>query len=156
MIQGGEHQVNRGWLGLALLLEMGFEIADGVIARVRVAERVAIIVGAGFEVGAILIYEYDFGDGWEHQVAVEKVLPPDSQKTYARCLDGKNNSPLEDCGDIFGYYDLLKAISNPKHPEHQQLLEWLGRPFDPNHFDLHRDQRHAPGFENLANYFTFH
>jgi hypothetical protein len=40
---------------------------------------------------ATLIYEYDFGDGWEHQVAVEKVLPPDSQKTYARCLDGKNN-----------------------------------------------------------------
>ena len=54
MILGGEHQVNRGGLGLALLLEMAFEIADGVIARVRVAERVAIIVGAGFEVGAIL------------------------------------------------------------------------------------------------------
>ena len=85
---------------------------------------------------ATLIYEYDFGDGWEHQVVVEKVLPPDSQKTYARCLDGKNNSPPEDCGGIFGYYDLLKAISNPKHPEHQQLLEWLGRPFDPNHFNL--------------------
>lgn len=85
---------------------------------------------------ATLIYEYDFGDGWEHQVVVEKVLPPDSQKTYALCLDGKNNSPPEDCGGIFGYYDLLKAISNPKHPEHQQLLEWLGRPFDPNHFDL--------------------
>ena len=30
------------------------KIADGVIARVRIAERVAIIVGAGFEVGAIL------------------------------------------------------------------------------------------------------
>ena len=85
---------------------------------------------------ATLIYEYDFGDGWEHQVVVEKVLPPDSQKTYARCLDGKNNRPPEDCGGIFGYYDLLKAISNPKHPEHQQLLEWLGRPFDPHHFDL--------------------
>jgi len=54
MIQGGEHQVNRGGLGLALLLEMAFEIADGVIARVRVAERVAIFVGAGFEIGAIL------------------------------------------------------------------------------------------------------
>ena len=50
MIQGGD----RGGLGLARLLEMGFEIADGVITRVRIAERVAIIVGAGFEVGAIL------------------------------------------------------------------------------------------------------
>ncbi len=54
MIQGGEHQVNRGGLDLALLLEMAFEIADGVIARVRIAERVAIFVGAGFEIGAIL------------------------------------------------------------------------------------------------------
>ena len=53
MIQGGEHQVNRGGLGLARLLEMGFEIADGGIARVRIAE-LAIIVGAGLEVGAIL------------------------------------------------------------------------------------------------------
>ena len=43
MIQCGEHQVNRGGLGLARLLEMGFEIADSVIARVRIAERVAIV-----------------------------------------------------------------------------------------------------------------
>jgi hypothetical protein len=48
MIQGCEHQVNQGGLGLARLLEMGFEITDGVIARVRVAERVVIIGGAGF------------------------------------------------------------------------------------------------------------
>jgi hypothetical protein len=44
MIQGGEREVNRGGLGLARLLQMGFEIADGVIARVRIAERVAILV----------------------------------------------------------------------------------------------------------------
>jgi hypothetical protein len=104
---------------------------------------------------ATLIYEYDFGDGWEHQVVVEKVLPPDSQKTYARCLDGKNNSPPEDCGGIFGYYELLKAISNPKHPEHQQLLEWLGRPFDPNHFDLQETNAMLRDLKNLANYFPF-
>jgi pRiA4b ORF-3-like protein len=84
---------------------------------------------------ASLIYEYDFGDGWEHEVVVEKVLAADSEKR-AVCLDGKNARPPEDCGGIFGYYDLLKAINNPKHPEHQQLLDWLGGPFDPSHFDL--------------------
>ena len=66
MIQGGEHQVNRGGLGLARLLEMGFKIADGVIARVRVAERVAIIVGAGFEVGTILPDSSQVGSAWVH------------------------------------------------------------------------------------------
>jgi pRiA4b ORF-3-like protein len=74
-------------------------------------------------------------DGWEHEVVVEKVLAADSEKR-AVCLDGKNARPPEDCGGIFGYYDLLKAINNPKHPEHQQLLDWLGGPFDPSHFDL--------------------
>jgi hypothetical protein len=83
-----------------------------------------------------LIYEYDFGDGWEHEVVVEKVLAADSEKKCAVCLDGKNARPPEDCGGIFGYYDLLKAINNPKHAEHQQLLDWLGGPFDPSHFDL--------------------
>jgi len=61
-----------------------------------------------------LIYEYDFGDGWEHEVVVEKVLAADSEKKCAVCLDGKNARPPEDCGGIFGYYDLLKAINNPK------------------------------------------
>ena len=83
-----------------------------------------------------LIYEYDFGDGWEHEVVVEKVLAADSEKKCAVCLDGKNARLPEDCGGIFGYYDLLKAINNPKHAEHQQLLDWLGGPFDPSHFDL--------------------
>jgi hypothetical protein len=64
---------------------------------------------------------------------VEKVLAADSEKKCAVCLDGKNARPPEDCGGIFGYYDLLKAINNPKHVEHQHLLDWLGGPFDPNY-----------------------
>jgi len=85
---------------------------------------------------ASFIYEYDFGDGWEHEVVVEKVLAANSEKKCVVCLGGKNARPPEDCGGIFGYYNLLKAISDPKHPEHQQLLDWLGGPFDPSHFDL--------------------
>jgi hypothetical protein len=50
-----------------------------------------------------LIYEYDFGDGWEHKVVVEKILAADSEKKCAVCLDGKNARPPEDCGGISGY-----------------------------------------------------
>jgi hypothetical protein len=50
-----------------------------------------------------LIYGYDFGDGWEHKVVVEKILAADSGKKCAVCLDGKNARPPEDCGGIFGY-----------------------------------------------------
>jgi len=51
------------------------------------------------------IYEYDFGDSWEHEVLVEQVLPPDADFKHPVCLAGANASPPEDCGGIPGYYD---------------------------------------------------
>jgi hypothetical protein len=61
------------------------------------------------------LYEYDFGGSWAHEVVVEKILPADPKKKYAVCLDGKNACPPEDGGGIWGYYELLKAVKNPKH-----------------------------------------
>ena len=52
------------------------------------------------------------------------------------CIKGKRACPPEDCGGIWGYEDLLEAISNPNHPEHEDMLEWLGGEFDPEEFDL--------------------
>jgi len=43
------------------------------------------------------IYEYDFGDGWEHEILVEKVLPPEEGVRYPICLAGKRACPPEDC-----------------------------------------------------------
>src|SRR3954469_3483816 len=51
-----------------------------------------------------LIYEYDFGDSWYHEVLVEKVLPPDPSFKHPLCLAGENACPPEDCGGIWGYY----------------------------------------------------
>jgi hypothetical protein len=87
---------------------------------------------------AAFIYEYDFGDGWAHDVVVEKILAADPKKKYAVCLDGENACPPEDCGGIWGYYELLKAVKNPNHKEHRQMLDWLGGQFDPGHFDLQK------------------
>jgi hypothetical protein len=82
------------------------------------------------------IYEYDFGDGWEHEIVVEKVLPADAGFKHVTCLAGKNACPPDDCGGIPGYYNMLEIIANPKHPDHEHMKEWLGAEWDPARFDL--------------------
>jgi hypothetical protein len=83
-----------------------------------------------------LYYEYDFGDGWEHEILVEKVLPPEPGVRYPLCLIGKRACPPEDCGGIWGYADLLEIIRDPEHDEHESMMEWLGGDFDPEAFDV--------------------
>ena len=82
------------------------------------------------------IYEYDFGDGWEHEIVVEKVLPPDAGFKRVICLAGENACPPDDCGGIGGYYEMLKIIADPKHPDHEHMKEWLGGERDLARFDL--------------------
>lgn len=84
----------------------------------------------------IVKYEYDFGDGWEHDVAIEKTLEVDPLAVYPRCVKGAGHCPPEDCGGIWGYYNMLAALKDPKHPEHAEFKEWLDRDFDPDAFDL--------------------
>jgi hypothetical protein len=88
------------------------------------------------KVGAKAVYTYDFGDGWEHSIAVEKVLPPDPGLAYPLCTAGKLHGPPEDCGGIPGYYNLLEALHDPDHEEHEEMLEWIGDGFDPNAFSV--------------------
>jgi len=83
-----------------------------------------------------LVYEYDFGDGWEHVVLLEKVLPSEQGVDYPRCTAGKCACPPEDVGGIWGYESFLEAIRDSKHPEHDQMLERVGGEFDPDLFDL--------------------
>ena len=80
-------------------------------------------------------YEYDFGDGWEHEVLFEGSPPVDPKAKYPVCLEGERACPPEDCGGVWGYGDFLEAIRNPKHEEHESMLEWVGGAFDPEKFD---------------------
>ena len=82
------------------------------------------------------LYEYDFGDSWEHALRVEKILPRDEGKRSPVCLTGKRACPPEDCGGIWGYASFLEAIRDPEHPEHDEMLEWVGGEFDPDILDL--------------------
>jgi hypothetical protein len=81
-------------------------------------------------------YEYDFGDSWDHTLLVEKILPPEEGVRYPVCLKGKRACPPEDVGGVWGYADFLKAVRNPRHPEHDEWLTWIGGTFDAEAFDL--------------------
>ena len=83
-----------------------------------------------------IIYEYDFGDSWEHELLLEKVLAADPTIRYPVCVTGKRACPPEDCGGIWGYVELLEALASPDHPEHASMIEWAGDDFDPEAFDL--------------------
>lgn len=99
-------------------------------------ERRARLDQLGLEAKKKLIYEYDFGDGWEHQVVVEKVVEKEPGVKYPRCLAGKRSGPPEDCGGVWGYERLQEVIQDPEDEEHESMLEWLGDGFDPEAFDL--------------------
>jgi len=86
-------------------------------------------------------YEYDFGDGWEHTLLVEKIFEPEEGVHYPVCIKGKRACPPEDIGGVWGYEVFLDAISNPDHPEHEEYLEWHGDEFDPEAFDIDQVNR---------------
>lgn len=86
--------------------------------------------------GAQIVYEYDFGDGWAHVIEVADIRASESPEKVPRCMAGERNCPPEDCGGPYGYPELLAALANPKHPEHENLVEWTGGEFDAEMFAL--------------------
>ena len=99
--------------------------------------------------GSTCVYEYDFGDSWEHLIQVEDELPIDVVKgPIPRCLGGERACPPEDCGGPLGYADFLEAIRDPQHPGHDDVLAWVDPEFDPERFDVDRANR------TLARYAT--
>ncbi len=84
----------------------------------------------------LIIYEYDFGDSWEHKIELVKILPIKAGITLPFCIAGKNACPPEDVGGIPGFYNFVEIMKSPSHPEHEEMLEWYGRKFDPSEFDI--------------------
>ena len=80
------------------------------------------------------VYEYDFGDGWRHEVVFEGFSPVDPKTKYPLCVEGERACPPEDCGGPWGYADYLAAVTDPRHEQHDEMLDWRG-PFDPDAFD---------------------
>ena len=74
-------------------------------------------------------YEYDFGDGWRHEIVLEETKPAEPTARYPRCIEGARACPPEDCGGPWGYEDFLQAIRDSEHEEHESMLEWIGGQF---------------------------
>ena len=85
-------------------------------------------------IGAKTIYTYDFGDSWEHSIVLEKRLPAAPTMAYPICTDGQLACPPEDCGGIPGFYELLDALRDPTHEQHEELRGWVGGDYDPEAF----------------------
>ncbi len=87
-----------------------------------------------------ITYLYDMGDGWEHEVVLEKVLTSEAGIRYPRCTKGKGACPPEDCGGVWGYAELLETLKDPKNPDYEDMCEWLdienGEEWDPTFFDI--------------------
>ena len=90
-------------------------------------------------------YVYDFGDGWEHEVIIEKVGPIDPEQQYPSLITGKRACPPEDCGGVPGYFRLIEVIADPSDEEHAELTEWVGGEFDPERLDTQRISRALAG-----------
>ncbi len=106
--------------------DFGFEVIDERSVRLN-----QVVKG----VKSRFVYEYDFGDGWEHDILVEKMTAPEPNQRYPICIKGKRSCPPEDVGGVWGYENFLEAIENNDHPEHEEYVEWIGGSFDPEAFD---------------------
>jgi len=83
-----------------------------------------------------IAYEYDFGDSWVHDLQVVKIRPPGPGEAVPICLGGALACPPEDCGGVYGYYCMVDALADPKHPRHDEYAEWMDADFDSEAFDL--------------------
>jgi len=75
--------------------------------------------------GNTIQYDYDFGDGWQHEVQLIGMFLTDIADDYPICFDGKGACPPEDCGGLPGYYDLIQILRDPKNEEYDAVVGWL-------------------------------
>lgn len=98
-----------------------------------------------------LRYLYDFGDGWEHTIKIERLTDPLPDVSYPRLIEASGRCPPEDVGGPWGYAEFLKALANPKHEQHADMRRWIGDDFDPRQVPA---DRLAENVEKLARKWT--
>lgn len=111
--------------------EFGLDLGDSVLNERDFRIRNVLAVEKDS-----ITYEYDFGDGWEHKITLEKILPFAKGQCLPVCLKGKRGCPPEDVGGVWGYKDFLQVWHDVDHPEHDQLKRWAGDYFEPEYFDI--------------------
>ena len=135
-------QVAMGWLDYHMHVfatdSAEFGVVDSELGHRD--ERTATLAQLVHDPGDRIRYTYDFGDGWEHDIVLEKVLAAEPGTPYPSCLVGKSASPPEDCGGVWGYAHLREVLADPTAQEHDEMLEWLelesAAEFDPAIVDI--------------------
>ncbi len=94
--------------------------------------RLADVARVGTRIG----YEYDFGDGWEHELVVEARAVAEADKIYPACIAGQGACPPEDSGGAYGFEQLKELLAGPPSAERDEIQEWTGGDYDPARFDL--------------------
>lgn len=110
----------------------------------RKARLVDVLDDAGVKT---LRYLYDFGDGWEHTIRIERLIDALPGVAYPRLIEATGRCPPEDIGGPWGYGEFLEAIADPKHERHAESMEWIGEAFDPTAVDT---EGHAHAVAALA------
>jgi hypothetical protein len=103
--------------------------------------------------GDRMLYDYDFGDGWEHEIVVEQVSRAAEEPPPPRLLDGARACPPEDVGGPHGYAHFLEVLGDPAHEDHDELIEWAPPGFDPEGWDpgaVRRELAEAASDEPLS------
>jgi hypothetical protein len=90
-------------------------------------------LGAVADPGSSLLYRYDFGDDWEHDIVVSRV--EDGAQDVFVCTGGARARPAEDCGGVSGYASMVAILADPRHPEYREMRTWAGHKYDPEKFD---------------------
>ncbi|GFR11117.1 uncharacterized protein y4hQ [Trichonephila clavata] len=119
-------------------IEIGIPNDHGLDLNETIPEETTKIAEYFKDLKTKAMYEYDFGDGWEHDVVLEKIFPAVAGCTYPRCTAGKRACPPEDCGGWDGYNNHVKIVKNSKHSDYKEHCEWVksqDASLDPEEFD---------------------
>jgi len=115
--------------------EIGIPIDDDLSTGREVFASWQVPVVEHFQsAGDRMVYLYDFGDDWTHDVVLEEIIACDSQRRVA-CTGGQRACPPEDCGGPSGYQTMLEALADPGHDQYEEMKRWIGGSFDPEKFD---------------------
>lgn len=82
-------------------------------------------------------YLYDAGEGWEHLITLEEVIPPTIELKHPILISGEMACPPETVGDVHIYNDLTLAMESADHKDRNSLAELSENSnFDPTYFDV--------------------
>ena len=132
-----------------------FEVGDETYAApypdiepLGIDERTITVAEAMPNIGSKIVWLYDMGDNWDHEIELMDIHETQPDVTYPHVEGGKRACPPEDCGGYYGYMEILRTLAdpeyeNPEYIEREELLGWIPLDFEPDHFDRTEAQEYV-------------